>query len=81
MRPASPVVKGFSEVVYAKDQPEYIPLPAHRTEDGQVTTRWKLSFLERIKVLFKGNIYLQVLTFNNPLQPIRIGTDIPEDFK
>ncbi len=22
--------------IYAKDQPEYLPLPAHKTEDGRV---------------------------------------------
>ena len=56
-------------VVFAKDQPEYLPLPAHRNEEGCVTTCWKLTFVERIIVLFKGTFYLQTLTFNTPLQP------------
>jgi len=60
--------KGFN-VIFAKDQPEYLPLPAHRNKDGCVTTCWKLTLYERILVLFKGVLYLQTLTFNNSLQP------------
>lgn len=81
MKPVSPVVPGHSEVVYAKDQPEYLPLPAHRTEDGCVTTRWKLTWQERLRVLFMGNIYLQLLTFNTPLQPVMLSTTVPEELR
>ena len=56
-------------VVYAEDQEEYLPLPAHRTQSGAVTCCWKLSFTERLLVLFTGKIFLTVLTFNHPLQP------------
>jgi len=56
---------------YAKDQPEYNTLPAHRTVDGQVTSCWKLSFLERLQVLITGRVYFTLMTFNNPLQPQR----------
>ena len=58
--------------VYAKDQPEYIPLPAHKSKEGEVTTCWKLSLKERLTVLFKGKLYLSVLTFNKPLQPLKL---------
>ena len=61
--------------IYAKDQPEYLPLPAHKTEDGQVTSCWYLTWVERIKVLFKGKIYFTVSTFNQPLQPQRPHID------
>lgn len=54
---------------YAEEQEEYQTLPAHRTKDGQVTTCWKLTLKERIKLLFKGRIYLQQSTFNLKLQP------------
>lgn len=60
-------------VVYAKDQPEYLPLPAHRSKEGEVTTCWELSFLERLKVLWTGRVYLTQLTFNEPLQPVRMS--------
>lgn len=63
--------------IYAKDQPEYLPLPSHKTEDGKVTSCWKLSFWERLKVLITGRIFLQILTFNKPLQPLKMITHNP----
>lgn len=69
MMPVSPVIAGFDEIVYAKDQPEHLPLPAIRCADGTVITRWRLSWAERIRVLFTGSVFLQQLTFNAPLQP------------
>lgn len=41
-------------VIYAKDQPEYIPLPAKKTEDGTVTTCWKLSADELAQIQETG---------------------------
>jgi hypothetical protein len=56
--------------VFAKDQPEYLPLPAHvDREEGVVTSCWKLSSKERIKLFLTGKIYLRVMNFNKPLQP------------
>lgn len=81
MKPVSPVVSGHAEVVYAKDQPEYLPLPAHRADDGRVTTRWQLTWKERLQVLLRGNIYLQLLTFNMPLQPVMLSTTVPEHLR
>lgn len=66
------------EVVYAKDQPQYNPLPAIKTTDGEVITRWKLSLRERLIVLFSGSIWLNLLTFNSPLQPIKLSVIEPE---
>lgn len=66
--------------VIAKDQPEYLPLPAHRfpgDPDGRIAFCWKLSLAERLVVLFTGKIWHQVLTFNQPLQPVRMGTRRP----
>ena len=57
--------------MYAKDQPEYLPLPAHRAKDGMVTSCWALSWRERLWVLLHGRIWLCVMTFNHPLQPQR----------
>jgi hypothetical protein len=84
MKPMSPVAYdpetrwGVSEIVFAKDQPEYIPLPALKFSDGLVVTRWNLSWAERIMLLFGGSVYLGMLTFNNPLQPIRISTSVED---
>ena len=65
-------------VTYAENQPEYLPLPAHKTSDGEVTSCWGLSFFERLKVAVTGRIYLSVLTFNQPLQPIEMLTKKPK---
>jgi len=65
--------------VIAKDQPEYKPLPAHHFGDAQGTIAccWRLGFLERVKVLFTGLIWHQVLTFNQPLQPQLLQVEKP----
>jgi hypothetical protein len=79
MRPVSPVIPGIElpEVTYAEGQPEYQPLPAHRSPDGTVLTRWKLSFRERLSVLFRGDLYLFVSTYNKPLQPLMLQVEKP----
>jgi hypothetical protein len=78
--PTSPVIPGFDleEVLYAKDQPQYQPLPVYKFDDGTIISRWKLSWKERLLVLFKGDIYLWIMTFNKPLQPIIINVNKPE---
>jgi hypothetical protein len=63
--------------IYAKDQPEYLSLSAHKSEDGMVTTCWKLSFAERIGILITGKIWWQIMTFNKPLQPQRPSIKSP----
>ena len=65
------------KVTFAADQPQYRPLVAYHSEDGTVFTRWKLSFAERMKVLFGGSIWLTVLTFNHALQPIKLAAECP----
>lgn len=67
-------------VVIAKDQPEYIPLPAWRAEhdpSGRIACCWKLSWKERFKVLLGGLIWHEVLTFNQPLQPQLLSVEKP----
>ena len=58
-------------IVFAKDQPEYQPLPALRLEtpQGEVISCWRMSFKERIKVLFFGRVWLSLMSFNKPLTP------------
>lgn len=58
-------------VVFAKDQPEYLPLPAFKNDSpqGEVIFCQSLSLKERIKVLFTGKIWVSLLTFNKPLTP------------
>jgi hypothetical protein len=81
MTPQSPVVRGFesAEIVFAKDQPEYLPLPALPVNGNQlIITRWKLSRVERLRVLFHGDVYLWMSTFGKPLQPVKLETVVPE---
>lgn len=70
--------KKFPEVnvMFAKDQPEYLPLPAFKNESpqGEVITCWSLSFKERLRVLFKGEIWLSLMSFNKPLTPSYLTT-------
>lgn len=58
-------------VVFAKDQPEYQPLPAFRNDSpqGEVITCWQLSFSERLRILFTGKLWVSLMTFNKPLTP------------
>jgi hypothetical protein len=70
--------KQFPEVnvTFAKDQPEYMPLPAFKNDSpqGEVITCWSLSFRERLRILFKGEVWVSMLTFNKPLTPNFITT-------
>lgn len=77
MTPQSPVIEGHEqdEVVYAKDQPPYRPLPVLPICDG-VISRWRLSLRERLTVLFRGDVYLQQLNFGQPLQPVLLRADL-----
>jgi hypothetical protein len=65
--------------VYAKNQPEYAPLPAHVNvaEQGIVTTCWKMNWKEKMLVLLFGRVWAQTLTFNKPLQPQRLSIRCP----
>lgn len=62
----------------AKDQEDYLTLPAHiNPVDGVVTSCWKLTFRERVKVFLTGRFWFQVWTFGSPLQPQRPDVDRP----
>jgi hypothetical protein len=78
MTPIDPQIFGLELKVYAKEQPEYVPLPARVDEYGTVITRWKLTWRERWKVFWSGELYITVMTFNKPLQPIRCSIERPE---
>lgn len=78
--------KGWN-LTFAEDQKEYLPLPAYKNSmrtahgpadvTGNVVTCWKLTFLERLKVLFTGRLYLSQWTFHDPLQPQRPSVENP----
>ncbi len=79
----TPISLGYPdhEVIYAKDQPEYIPLPAYKWKDGTVVTKWQLTWKERFLILFNGHFFFSILTFNNPLQPIRPSCYMPDEIR
>ena len=59
--------------IYAENQPEYLPLPAHKDEKGIVISCWKMTFLERLIALFTGKIWLSLMSFNKPLTPSKMS--------
>lgn len=63
--------------VYGKDQPEYMPLPAHKDENGVVLTCWKLTPEDMQRIQETGVIWLEMLTFNQALQPVRLDSEKP----
>jgi hypothetical protein len=77
LTPIPPDIEYLESVVYAKDQPEYTPLPTSRTQDGEVVTCWKLDWKARLKVIFGANFYVTLLTFNGPLTPIKVEIEKP----
>lgn len=72
----------FPEVntVFGEGQPEYRPFPTHHTknQEGQIIACWKLSFRERLKILFTGKMWHSIYTFYGPLQPQLLAVDKPE---
>jgi hypothetical protein len=75
-----PITFPGHNMTLAEDQPEYLPLPVcyHGGDEGAMTSCWKLTWWERIKVLFTGSIYFNQFTFNQPLQPQRPDVDWKE---
>lgn len=68
-----PVPEGWEEVTYAKDQPEYRPLPSlrdPRDPQGRILTRWTFTPEEREAIAAGADLYLQVLTFRQSLMPL-----------
>lgn len=59
-------------VTYAKDQPAYKPLPVARLHgmEGRVVSRWTLTSEERAQIAAGEDLYIEVLTFGQPLQPL-----------
>lgn len=77
--PDLPPTMGWTPIVYAKDQPQYQPLPCVRDSsvEGRIITRWRLTWRERVQVLWRGDVWLHVLTFHRPLQPVVLETTTP----
>jgi hypothetical protein len=71
------VVEGLEaqETVYAADQPQYIPVRTLRANGkmGAVISRWTLTDEQRRAIAEGADIFLELSTFYQPLQPIRMA--------
>lgn len=87
-RPVFPVIPGYKPepdancvaVTFGENQPNVEPLPALRFRDaeGTVLTRWEIGFLDRLRVLFTGNIYCWQNTFGGALPPMFFTFEPPQ---
>lgn len=66
-----------ANVLFARDQKQYNPLTAFKDESGVVVSCWELSWLDKMRVLFTGKVWLKLHTFNQPLQPQLLQTEYP----
>ena len=82
MHPVSPVMPGSEpiETVFAKDQPEYLPLPTVflDTPERPVVSRWRFTDEEREAIANGADLILTQLTFQNPLQPQHVQVCFPD---
>lgn len=82
MNPVAVQIPGHEtdEFVIAKDQPEYIPLPAVAIDTPEgiaIVTRWRPDAEERAALAAGADIWLLSLTFGGPLQPVRLTVECP----
>lgn len=61
---------------WAENQPPYLPLPAHVNERETISL-WRLSFGERVRLLFSGRLWLRQCNFGAPLQPQKPQVEYP----
>lgn len=82
LRPTCPVIEGFEadEVVFAVHQPQYEPLHCLVSKDPEkaVLSRWTLTAEQRQAVAAGADLYLTILTFGHPLQPILLAVGAAE---
>jgi hypothetical protein len=69
-----PLVDGAERVVYAKDQPPYIPLPVNRYPDGLVFSEWEPTAAERLALARGAGVRVRLWqwTHGMPLQPVAV---------
>ena len=63
-------------IVWAKNQPPYLPLPAY-TNERETISCWQLTWKERFKLLIFGKIWLRQSNFGAKLQPQLLTIDTP----
>jgi hypothetical protein len=84
MKAVSPVLPNspyFEEVVLAKDQSKYLPLPVALIPytDGtqSMISSYKLTLIERFRILLSGRVWWEQLTFGGQLQPQKMYVSEP----
>ena len=76
----NPVKFKEQNCTFAENQEPYLPLPAFKHDDDWkcVSSCWGMNFLERMKVVFTGKIWVSMPTFGKPLTPVKVSTDKPQ---
>lgn len=64
----TPIEFRHQNIVIAKDQPPYLPLPAF-VNDRETISLWRLTWRERVRVLLTGRLWLRQMNFGRALQP------------
>lgn len=62
--------------VFAKDQPEYRPLPAW-SDGTETVSLWRFTWRERLAVLLGADVWLRLCNFGRPLQPQLLQLENP----
>lgn len=63
-----PIEFAEQTIVWAKNQPPYLPLPAY-TNERETISCWSLTWRERLRVLWSGRLWLRQMNFGDKLQP------------
>ena len=70
-----------ADIVFGKNQPEYMPLQAKKVDDKTIMTCWELTDEDILLINSSKKIWLGIMTFGKPLQPVLLTasrTDIDE---
>lgn len=83
MKVSSPVLLGcvrLPEVNFSNGDARFADVPVIVSGDtwGTVTCRLRLSWKERLAVLLGGNLWLQIMSAHQKLQPFKIYTRQPQ---
>ena len=60
----------------AKNQPPYLPLPCYQNERETISC-WRLTWRERLRLIFGVPLWLRQCNFGQPLQPQKPTLDRP----
>lgn len=80
----NPVVAGLEKHEIVWGGPAYNPLRTITSNNAErkVLSRWSPTPEQRAAIAGGADLYLELMTFGNPLQPIRlaVGMDVDKDF-